>query len=320
MGRRRKKGRPVHGWLVFDKPYDFGSTEAVSKLRWLYDANKAGHAGTLDPLATGILPIAFGEATKTVPFIQDGLKRYRFTAAWGAATNTDDQEGEVIARSDQRPDRAAIEAVLSDFTGEIDQVPPAFSAIRIKGERAYDLARDGEQVQLEARRIIIEELRLVEMLDTDHAVFEAVTGKGAYIRSLVRDIARALGTEGHVSALRRTAVGPFTENMAVSFEDLTGLPVRGEVKREDFDSQQLDEMLVPVDAALSELPAVAISGGDAERIRRGQAVVLAPPVAKGVRGDQAGLVPEVYASAHEEPVAICMLDGLKLKPVKVFMI
>lgn len=320
MGRRRKKGRPVHGWLVFDKPYDFGSTEAVSKLRWLLDANKAGHAGTLDPLATGILPVAFGEATKTVPFVQEGEKRYRFTASWGAATNTDDREGTVIARSDHRPDRLAIEAVLSDFTGEISQVPPAFSAIKVNGERAYDLARDGEVVELAARSIHIHELALVDVPDADHAVFEAVTGKGAYIRALVRDIARALGTEAHVCDLRRTAVGPFTEDMAINFEALAGVPVRGDVDRETLDQSQLDAALLPIDAALVALSAVDVSGADAACLRRGQAVVLAPPVAKGVRGDQVGLIEHVYASAHDEPVAICLLDGLKLKPVKVFVI
>jgi tRNA pseudouridine55 synthase len=319
MGRRRKKGRALHGWLVLDKPYDFGSTEAVSKIRWLFDANKAGHAGTLDPLATGILPIALGEATKTVPFVQDGLKRYRFTARWGEATTTDDVEGEVTETNDHRPSAEDIEAVLPQFTGDIEQVPPAFSAIRVKGERAYDLARDGEEVKLDARPVTIHELVLLEVVDDDHAVFEALTGKGTYIRSLVRDIADALGTKAHVKNLRRTAVGPFTEDMAVQFEDLQGEPVTVNVDRVTLDQATLDGQLAPLEAGLAELPAASISGGDAERLRRGQEVVLAPAVAKGVRGTQVGLIPVVLASAYDEPVALCKLDGLKLKPSKVFV-
>ncbi|MCA8889008.1 MAG: tRNA pseudouridine(55) synthase TruB, partial [Parvularculaceae bacterium] len=205
MSKRRKKGRPVNGWIILDKSYDMGSTEAVSKLKWLFQAQKAGHAGTLDPLATGVLPIAFGEATKTVPYVMDATKRYRFTAQWGEATTTDDSEGEVIARSDHRPARADIEAILDDFTGEIEQTPPQFSAIKVGGERAYDLARDGETVELPTRLIDVHELTLLDIPDADHAVFEAVTGKGAYIRALVRDMGVALGTQGHVSALRRVA-------------------------------------------------------------------------------------------------------------------
>ncbi|MCI5045448.1 MAG: tRNA pseudouridine(55) synthase TruB [Aquisalinus sp.] len=318
MGRRRKSGRDVHGWLILDKPYDFGSTEAVSKLRWLYNAKKAGHAGTLDPLATGLLPVAFGEATKTVPFVQDGLKTYRFTARWGEATSTDDQEGEVIATSGKRPTAAEIQAVLPDFTGDIEQVPPAFSAIKVDGERAYDLAREGEAPELQARTIRINALNLVESSDADHSVFEAVTGKGAYIRALVRDIAHALGTEGHVSALRRTAVGPFNEDMAITFDELLGQPVSRDLDRETLDRDLLDAELAGIGTALSDLPASTVSGGDAERLRRGQAVVVAPPVAKGIRGGLSGFIPAVFASCHDEPVAICALDGLKLKPVKVF--
>ncbi len=320
MGRRRKNGRPINGWIILDKPYDFGSTEAVSKLRWLYNANRAGHAGTLDPLATGILPIAFGEATKTVQFVQDGMKSYRFTAKWGEATTTDDSEGEIIVTSDKRPEKAEIEAVLPDCIGEIEQVPPAFSAIKVSGERAYDLARDGEQVELQARPVTINDLRLVKMLDKDHAIFEAETGKGTYVRSLVRDIARKLGTEAHVSELRRTAVGPFDEATAITFEELIGSEDYKEVDRQTLDQADLDAQLLPVDAGLTDLPAAAVSNGEAEKLRRGQAIVLAPNVAKGVRGTQNGLIPAVYASVHDEPVAICILDGLKLKPGKVFVL
>ena len=218
------------------------------------------------------------------------------------------------------PNRAEIEAILAEFTGEIEQVPPAFSAIRIKGERAYDLAREGREVKLAARSVTIHELHLIEMPDADHAVFEALTGKGTYVRSLVRDMANLLGTKAHVAALRRTAVGPFTEEMAVPFEDLQGAPVTTDIDRADLVQADLDAQLHPIDAGLVDLPAASISGAEAARLRRGQEVILAPPVAKGVRGPNAGIVPAVLASAHDEPVAICTLDGLKLKPNKVFVL
>ncbi|MEL7490371.1 MAG: tRNA pseudouridine(55) synthase TruB [Pseudomonadota bacterium] len=308
MGRRNKKGRPVSGWLILDKAYDVGSTEAVSKAKWLFQAQKAGHAGTLDPLATGVLPIAFGEATKTVPYIMDAEKRYRFTARWGETTTTDDAEGEVIAASDHRPSAADIETVLPDFTGEIDQTPPQFSAIKIDGERAYDKARAGETVELPTRTIDIHELILVETPDKDTAVFEAVTGKGAYVRALVRDMAKAMGTEGHVSALRRLAVGPFRAEDGVTVADLEAFEAPAD----------RDEALLGIDAALAAMPQTAISGAEAEKLKRGQAAVIAPAAAKGVRGERAGFIPEVLASLHGDPVAICALDGLKLKPVRVF--
>lgn len=308
MANRRKKGRPVSGWIILDKDYDVGSTEAVSKLKWLFQAQKAGHAGTLDPLATGVLPIAFGEATKTVPYVMDATKRYRFTAKWGEATATDDREGAVIARSDHRPSRAEIEAVLPRFTGTILQTPPQFSAVKIGGERAYDLAREGETVAIEPREIDIHELTLVDVPDRDHAVFEAVTGKGAYVRALVRDMARALGTEGHVSALRRTAVGPFRAEDGVTVAAL-----------EKLESPELrDASLLPVDAALAGLPQAAVGGPEAEKLRRGQPAVISAAVAKGVRGGESGVIPAVLASMHGEAVALCELDGLKLKPLRVF--
>ena len=307
MGRR-KKGRPVNGWLILDKAYDVGSTDAVSKLRWLFKAQKAGHAGTLDPLATGVLPIAFGEATKTVPFVTEAQKRYRFTARWGAATSTDDTEGEVIARSEARPDEAAIAAALPAFTGAILQTPPQFSAIKVNGERAYDIAREGESVDLQPRPIVIHELALIARTSADEAVFEAVTGKGAYVRALVRDIARALGTEGHVAALRRTAVGPFTEDAAVTLSMLEAAET----------PEDRDEFLLGVDAALGGLPQASISGVEAERLRRGQPAILSPAVARGVRAGETGELPAVLATMHGEAVAICALDGLKLKPTRVF--
>ncbi len=308
MGRRRKKGRPISGWLILDKPFDMGSTQAVGKVKWLFQAQKAGHAGTLDPLATGVLPIALGEATKTVPYIMDAEKTYRFTAKWGASTTTDDGEGDIIAKSDIRPTCDEIAAVLDKFTGEIEQVPPQFSAVKVAGERAYDIARDGEKVALDARIITVHELRIVDMPSADETIFEAVTGKGAYVRALVRDLAKALGTEGHVSALRRTAVGPFRAEDAVNLGDL----------EEHEAPEARDAMLQPIAFALSGLPQATIDGPQADKLRRGQAAIVAPPVAKGLRGDRAGEVENVLAVLHDEAVAICTLDGLKLQPGRVF--
>lgn len=308
MAKKRKKGRPVSGWLILDKDYDLGSTEAVSKVKWLFQAQKAGHAGTLDPLATGVLPIALGEATKTASYVMAAEKRYRFTALWGASTTTDDGEGKVIAASDSRPSKAEIEAILERFTGEIEQVPPQFSAIKVDGERAYDLAREGETVALEARRVDIHRLDLVDIPDPDHAVFEAVTGKGAYVRALVRDMAKALGTEGHVSELRRVAVGPFAADDGVTIAELEAMA----------GPEARDAVLAPIATALSHLPQAAIGGPEAERIRSGQPAVISPATAKGVRAGEAGVIPTVLATLNGEAVAICELDGLKLQPVRVF--
>lgn len=310
MSRRRKKGRPISGWLVLDKAYDFGSTEAVSKVKWLFQAQKAGHAGTLDPLATGILPIALGEATKTVPYVMDGVKRYRFTARWGSATTTDDAEGEEIARADHRPTADDIDAILTCFVGEIEQIPPKFSAIKVNGARAYDLARDGKDVALKARTITIHELTIVDTPDADHTVFEAVTGKGTYVRALVRDIAKALGTEGHVSSLRRISVGPFTQENAITIDALEAVACN--IER--------DATLLPIDAALAHLPQISIDGPQADRLQRGQATIATPADAKGVRGNDVGVIDPVLASMHGDPIALCRLDGLKLCPVRVFNI
>ncbi len=308
MGRKRKKGRPVSGWLVLDKPYDLGSTEAVSKVKWLFQAQKAGHAGTLDPLATGVLPIAFGEATKTVPYVMAAAKRYRFTARWGAATTTDDGEGEVVATSEKRPARDEIEGALEQFTGEIEQMPPQFSAVKVQGARAYDLAREGAAVELEPRLVDIHALSLVDIPDRDHAIFEATTGKGAYVRALVRDLARVLGTEGHVAELRRLSVGPFTDEGAVTLASIEAMKT----------PEERDATLLSVDAALAALPQAAIGGPEAERLRRGQPAVITPATARGVRAGEAGAIPAVLATLNGEAVAICELDGLKLKPLRVF--
>ena len=263
MGRRRS-GQPVHGWVVLDKPIGLSSTVAVARVKRLFDAQKAGHAGTLDPLATGVLAVALGEATKTVPYAMEGEKLYRFSARWGEARNTDDAEGEVVSRSDVRPTEAQILAKIPDFTGDILQVPPAFSAIKVKGERAYDLAREGEEFSLEARTISIREAQLVAIPDPDHAVFELSCGKGSYVRAWVRDLAVALGTRGHVTELRRMKVGPFAIEAAISLEKLEALG----------HSPAALEHLRPIATALDGIPALAVSGPDTVRIRSGNPILI----------------------------------------------
>jgi tRNA pseudouridine55 synthase len=260
----RRKGQKVDGWVIIDKPKGPTSTQVVGKVRRVFDANKAGHGGTLDPLATGILPIALGEATKTVPYVMDGRKTYRFTIRWGEARNTDDAEGEVSGTSEVRPSQAAIEAALPGFVGVISQVPPAFSAIKVQGERAYDLAREGETVELAARAIEIDAFRLVSLDGPDHASFEVESGKGAYMRALARDLALVLGTVGHLSALRRLRVGPFDENTAISLDSLVELG----------NSPAALRHLLPVETALDDIPALALTGDEATRLRSGQAVPL----------------------------------------------
>ena len=219
MGRRRRSGKAINGWVILDKPAHMTSTSAVGAVRRIFNARKAGHAGTLDPLATGVLPIALGEATKTLPFVVDTQKHYQFTLRWGIATNTDDREGNPIKESEVRPGETDIRNVLSQFIGDVMQVPPVYSAIKIGGQRAYDLARNGEDVELEARSIYIDALELIAIQDADHAIFSVVSGKGAYMRGLARDLARALGTVGHIAALCRTAVGPFHEIDTISLDD-----------------------------------------------------------------------------------------------------
>ena len=217
---RRKKGEAISGWICLDKPYDFGSTQAVGKVRWLFKAQKAGHAGTLDPLATGVLPIALGEATKTVPFMMDADKAYRFTLEWGRSTTTLDREGATTATSDVRPTREQVEAALPAFIGEIQQIPPDYSAVKVDGERAYDLARAGTAMALKPRTIKVHALRVSDVPDADHIELEMECGKGAYVRAIVRDLAEALGACAHVSALRRTRVGPFGGDRAITLENL----------------------------------------------------------------------------------------------------
>jgi tRNA pseudouridine55 synthase len=257
---RRKKGNPVHGWLVLDKPSEMTSTRALGIVKRLFAAQKAGHAGTLDPLATGILPIALGEATKTVSFAVEGEKAYRFTVRWGAQTDTDDAEGEWW-RERPAPARAEIEARLADFTGEIDQVPPRYSALKVDGARAYELARDEEEFELASRRVSIESLTLIDHPDQDRCVLETHCGKGTYVRSLARDLGRALGALGHVEALRRTRVGPFSQERAVTLAALQALAESG-------GDEALLSALLPVETALCDIPALAVAGPDADRLRR----------------------------------------------------
>ena len=306
MARRRKRrGQPVHGWLVLDKPYDMTSTAAVGAAKRLFDAAKAGHGGTLDPLATGILPIAFGEATKTVQYVMNGEKGYRFTVRWGEERDTDDAEGEVTETSDARPTREEIEAILPMFIGDIMQLPPRLSAIKVKGERAYDLARDGEEVELKPRPVSIHDLRLVEMPDADTAVFEAETGKGAYVRALARDMGRELGCLGHVAALRRTRVGPFGLEDAISLEKLE------ELRHKADGREALMEALLPVETALDDIPALAVDRNQAARLVRGQQVIL--------RGGDAPANEEVVLAMWKgKPIALCAIEAGLLKPRRVF--
>ena len=254
--------RPISGWVVLDKPFNMTSTQAVGKVRWLFSAAKAGHAGTLDPLATGILPIALGEATKAVPQVQDGTKIYRFAIRWGSATTTDDAEGEVIATSDVRPDRAALEAVLPQFVGTIMQRPPIFSALKIDGERAYDLARAGEVVELQPRPIDIDAIELIEH-GSETSTLEVTCGKGTYVRSLARDIGEVLGTRGHVSLLHRAAVGPFHDGDALTIDQLEALSL-----------EERDALLKPVAAGFSDLPEIRLDPQQAAAVRHGNAVLL----------------------------------------------
>jgi tRNA pseudouridine55 synthase len=305
MGRR-KGGTPVHGWLVLDKPFGMSSSRAVGAVRHLLGAAKAGHGGTLDPLATGILPIALGEATKTVAWAMAGRKTYRFTLRWGEARATDDAEGAVTATSEARPGAAEIAAVLPRFTGTIQQVPPAYSALKLAGERAYDLARRGETVELAPRTAEIFALRLLGVIDEDHAEFEVETGKGVYVRSLGRDIALALGTGAHIAALRRLAVGRFTLERAISLDKLEALR----------HSAAVFEHLLPIETALDDIPAMALTEAEAHRLRHGQSVV--PLLAADqARLDELGIGALVRATAGETLVALTEVSAGGLRPVRV---
>ena len=296
MNQKKSNRVVVDGWIALDKPTGMTSTQAVSRLKRIYNAKKAGHAGTLDPLATGLLPVAFGEATKTVPFVQDGEKAYRFTVTWGSETDTDDSEGRTTHESAARPSPAAIEALLPQFIGDILQTPPQFSAIKIAGERAYDLARDGEQVALKPRAVTIYALEIVETSENETQFFMAC-GKGAYVRAIARDLGRLLGCYGHVTALRRTRVGPFTEEDSYTLDEIEN-------------GNMAAVALLPVEAGLTELPCVIVDRDTASRLRRGGSVIL--------RGRDAPAGGVAYAACGGVPVAFGEIVEGALTPSRVF--
>lgn len=305
MGRRRG-GQAIHGWVILDKPSGMTSFTAVAAVRRGLGAAKAGHGGTLDPLATGVLPIALGEATKTLPYIVDSNKTYRFTVRWGEARDTDDSEGTIVATSAVRPNADAIEAALPRFLGVLEQVPPTYSAVKVDGQRAYALARAHTPMVLAPRPVVIERMALIAMPDADHAVFEVTCGKGTYMRALARDLAAALGTAGHVAALRRTAVGPFSEQDAIDLDNI-------EVVRH---SDAVPQQVLPVAAALAGIPALALTEGEARRIQRGQAIAVLPVVSRlpqeGVRKDAI-----VCAMAENKPIALAQIRGGEVRPLRV---
>ena len=304
--QKRRDKRDIHGWVVLDKPVGLTSTHAVAIVKRLFSAKRAGHAGTLDPLASGGLPIALGEATKTVPFVMDGRKRYRFTVAWGEERDTDDTEGRVTQTSELRPSAEAIRALLPRFTGLIEQIPPQYSAIKIQGERAYDLARDGETIALPPRPVEIHELTLVDQPDSAHSVFEAECGKGTYVRALARDLGRILGCFGHISALRRTLVGPFGESDMISLERLEAL-----CDRAASGEGSLADALLPVETALDDIPALAVTRADAARLHRGQAVLLRGRDAPDSSGT-------VYVTVAGRLLALAEIGNGELIPRRVF--
>ena len=302
---RKRKGDPVHGWIALDKPVGMTSTRAVGRVRRLLNAQKAGHGGTLDPLASGILPIALGEATKTSAYIMDGAKTYRFTVAWGAQTDTDDTEGTIIHSSDARPEKGRIEDILIDFVGTVSQMPPQYSALKVEGARAYDIARSGEHVDLIAREVQIDRLELVDHSDEGHTTFEVDCGKGTYVRSLARDFGQKLGCFGHVSALRRTRVGPFCEDDIISLEKLQELSHIG------ARCQELAQVIRSVETVLDDIPALAVDASDAARLKNGQAVILRgrdAPIHSGT----------VFVASCGTPVALAEFKQGALHPKRVF--
>ncbi len=303
---RKRSGKPIHGWLVIDKPAGMTSNAVVGRLRHLTGAAKVGHCGTLDPMATGVLPLALGEATKAVAFVMDGIKVYHFTVRWGEARTTDDAEGEVTESSRHRPARDEIEAALAHFTGEIQQVPPAFSAIKVNGRRAYDLARAGQPVVLAPRAVQIHKFELTGTPDAHEARFKVVSGKGAYMRSLARDLARKLGTVGHISALRRVAVGPFGEDQAISLDKWETLG----------HSAPLEDHLLPIETALADIPALALTGAEAQRLRHGQPLPALPVVSRiPLTQVKPGAI--LCAMAEGKPVALVRITGSEIRPLRV---
>lgn len=307
----KRKGEPVHGWLILDKPIGITSTKALAIARRLLNASKAGHAGTLDPLASGVLPLAFGEATKTVPYLVDARKTYRFTIEWGRETTTDDAEGSVTKTSEARPSNDGIIRALPGFIGRVMQTPPAFSAIKVDGERAYDLARDGEEVVLQPREAHIHRLELLDGSERDRAVFQMVCGKGTYVRAFARDLGRVLGCLGHVGALSRRSVGPFDLKAAISLENLEKSVTDGAAKR----------LLEPLSTALDDIPALAVTDQEAAQLRLGQAILARGRVSHREEADAEGEAdgPPVFCRSRAgDPVAIAQFDRGELRPTRVF--
>lgn len=308
---RRRKGIPIHGWLILDKPVGPSSSGCVGKLKWLTKAQKVGHGGTLDPLASGVLPIAFGEATKTSSYAMDGNKTYEFDVTWGSSTSTCDAEGEIIGSSDSRPAEDQIIAALPTFIGEIDQAPPKFSAIKIDGKRAYELARKGEDVKLKSRPVIIHDLRLSHVIDDDTASFVVDCGKGTYVRSLARDLALHLGCEGHISRLRRTAVGPFHIEQAVSldaFEEHEG----------EHAAALLTQYLLSVETVLDDIPALALTQQEAQKLRNGQGIPVLPVAQRSpLRDARISQGDVVQVTANGSLVALARIAGGEIRPVRV---
>ena len=305
MGRKHR-GKAIHGWIIIDKPGGLSSNAVVGRVRRLTGAAKVGHAGTLDPMATGVLPMALGEATKIVSYLMDGAKAYRFTVRWGEQRNTDDAEGEVVATSDARPAKEQILVVLGNFIGDIEQVPPVFSAIKIEGKRAYALARADQAPEMKPRTIHIEDLKLLSVVDADHAEFEAVSGKGAYMRSLARDLGTALGTVGHIVQLRRIAVGPFDEKQAISLDKLESLR----------HSAPLSEYLLPVETVLDDIPALALTETEARKLNQGQAIPVLP-VASRSPLKNIGQGDVVRVMAEGRLVALAKINGGEIRPFRV---
>jgi tRNA pseudouridine55 synthase len=305
--RRKPRGRPLDGWLIIDKPPGLTSTDVVNRVRRAFDAQKAGHGGTLDPLATGVLPIAFGAATKTVPYVMDGTKLYRFTLRFGEARDTDDADGQVIATSAVRPSDAQIAAALPPFRGDIMQVPPTFSAVKVAGERAYDMAREGRAPLLEARPARVDRFDLIGRPDADTAVFEVESGKGVYMRSLARDLAVACGTLGHVAALRRLRVGPFTDAQAIALDKLAG---------PDHTARASPDLLLPVATALADIPALALTEAEAAGLQHGQAISLVDLMGRiPAAADPGGGVARAMAGGRV--IGLCRLEDGWLRPERM---
>jgi tRNA pseudouridine55 synthase len=313
MGRQRKrKGEAVHGWLNIDKPADITSTQVVSRLKRLYNAQKVGHGGTLDPLATGVLPIAFGEATKTVQWAMEAQKTYRFTIAWGCSTESQDREGDVTARSDARPDRDAIEAALKAYVGEIEQVPPKFSAIKVDGARAYDLARDGETFALESRTVTVHAANVVSMTSADETEIEVQCGKGFYVRALARDLACDLDCDGHISALRRTCVGVFDAESANPLAKL----------EEMRDKAGLQAALDPLETALDDIPVLALGQDEVGLLKQGRTIRLLPHIVEQWRADKSSDPDDRLALAMSGRWAVALgeVRAGRFSPTRVFQV